>query len=205
MKRLSGNALGFGGDLRYGQSTGLDGADKICTEIAETSMKGAGAKGWRAFLSTSSVNAIDRIVTDHTFYDRRGRVVATNKAGLISGERPAGADSAIVNDLPNEDGVANHAPDGTQVDNHDVLTGSSSKGTKTGDTCSEWTNATNTGSVQVGHSWPTRDKGWLQAHAVTGCKPGCTFCSNPGAQSGPSGTVGDMGGYGAIYCLALEP
>ena len=40
MKRLSGNALGFGGDLRYGETgdgAGLRGADKICATIAETS------------------------------------------------------------------------------------------------------------------------------------------------------------------------
>src|SRR6185369_7030314 len=37
MVRLSGVPEGFGGDLRYGQSDGLAGADKICTEIAESS------------------------------------------------------------------------------------------------------------------------------------------------------------------------
>jgi hypothetical protein len=63
---------GFGGDLRYGETgagAGLRGADKICATLAEASMTGAGAKGWRAFLSASDdgtgqpVNAIDRIGT----------------------------------------------------------------------------------------------------------------------------------------------
>ncbi|HMA96632.1 MAG TPA: hypothetical protein VKP30_28295, partial [Polyangiaceae bacterium] len=204
MKRLSGSELGFGGDLRYGQADGLTGADKICATIAEASMTGAGAKGWKAFLSTSSVNAIDRITYDGPFYDRRGRVVATSKAGLISGDRPAGADSAIANDLPNEDGVTNHAPDGTQVDNHDVLTGSTGKGVKTGAWCSDWTNATSAGGIQIGHSWPAHGNNWLQAHTVSGCKPGVTFLTNPNAESGANGTVGSMGGYGGIYCLASQ-
>lgn len=205
MKRLSGSDLGFGGDLRYGQSDGLTGADKICATIAETSMTGAGAKGWKAFISTSTINAIDRITYDGPFYDRRGRVVATSKAGLISGDRPAGADSAIANDLPNEDGVANHAPDGTQVDNHDVLTGSTNKGVKTGFWCSDWTNSSSTGNIQIGHSWPAHGNNWLQAHTVSGCKPGVTFLTNSNAESGANGTVGSMGGYGGIYCLASEP
>jgi len=54
MRRLSGSDTGFGGDLRYDQADGLAGADRICTEIAEYSMAGAGQKGWRAFLSVTS-------------------------------------------------------------------------------------------------------------------------------------------------------
>lgn len=205
MKALSGSELGFGGDLRYNLSTGLEGADKICSTIAERSMEGASAKGWKAFISTSTVNAIDRITYTGPYYDRRGRVVATSKAGLTSGERPAGADSAIANDLPNEDGTANHAPDGVQVDNHDVLTGSTSKGAKTGFWCQDWTSSTATGDIQIGHSWPAHGNGWLQAHTVGGCKPGVTFLTNSSAESGAQGSVGQMGGYGAIYCIASQP
>ena len=61
MVRLSGVPEGFGGDLRYGQTDGLAGADKICTDIAESSMPGSSRKQWRAFLSTSQVNAADCI------------------------------------------------------------------------------------------------------------------------------------------------
>ena len=43
---------GFGGDLRFGKTNGLDGADEICRQIAETSMAGNG-KTWRAFLSVT--------------------------------------------------------------------------------------------------------------------------------------------------------
>ncbi|HMA91851.1 MAG TPA: hypothetical protein VKP30_04150, partial [Polyangiaceae bacterium] len=71
---LAGTEDGFGGDLRYGETgdgSGLRGADKICTEIAERSMAKNG-KTWRAFLSTSVVDAIDR-VGEGPWYDRRGR------------------------------------------------------------------------------------------------------------------------------------
>src|SRR5690606_34300417 len=124
--RLSGSPDGFGGDLRYGQATGLEGADKICTEIAETSMPGSGAKQWRAFLSVvngpdgQGVDAIDR-VGQGPWYDRLGRLVGMTTADLAN-ERPSGADPEIINDLPNEDGVPNHAPDGQTIDNHHVLT-----------------------------------------------------------------------------------
>jgi hypothetical protein len=56
MQVLSGSPAGFGGDLRYGEEgpgAGLRGADKICAEIAEHSMPGAGRKPWRAFLSAT--------------------------------------------------------------------------------------------------------------------------------------------------------
>ena len=68
MRELSGNTLGFGGDLRFGETgpgAGLRGADKICSTIAEMSMPNAGLKTWRAFLSAkdggngAQVNAID--------------------------------------------------------------------------------------------------------------------------------------------------
>lgn len=132
MQRLSKNPQGFGGDLRFGKADGLSGGDEICRQIAETSMPGSGAKTWRAFLSVTKdasgkpVNAIDR-VGEGPWYDRLGRLVAMNKADLAM-TRPKGAHMAIINDLPNEDGVPNHAPEGMQVDNHDILTGTGPAG-----------------------------------------------------------------------------
>ena len=163
MKKLSGEGAGFGGDLRYGEADGLAGADKICREIAEGSLAGSGKKTWRAFLSVTKgsdgnpAHAIDRI-GDGPWYDRLGRVVAETRADLMN-TRPLGADPLIANDLPNEDGVPNHAPDGDEVDNHDVLTGSDSEGLLYGDdwsaTCHDWTSVVGTdGRPRVGHSWP---------------------------------------------------
>jgi hypothetical protein len=166
MRELSGNEDGFGGDLRFGETgdgAGLRGADKICTTIAEKSMPGNG-KTWRAFLSATQgedgnpVNAIDRI-GEGPWYDRTGRLLAQNKTDLAT-ERPTGADTAIVNDLPNEDGVPNHAPDASgEVDNHDVLTGTNEQGTLFSDdagfTCKDWTSAAgDDGTPHCGHSWP---------------------------------------------------
>ena len=131
---------GFGGDLRYGEATGLAGADKICGEVAELGMPGAGAKTWRAFLSATKggeangpVHAKDRIGKG-PWYDARGRLVAANLADLTGSNRPKGADPLIANDLPNEFGIPNHmdgAPgcSGSSCpDNHQVLTGTNCKG-----------------------------------------------------------------------------
>ena len=89
MRALSGSQNGFGGDLKFGETgdgAGLRGADKICATIADRSMPGSSAKKWRAFLSTSSVDAKDR-VGDGPWYDRKGRLVAMDLQGLL-GERP---------------------------------------------------------------------------------------------------------------------
>jgi hypothetical protein len=166
MQRLSGSQVGFGGDLRYGMPDGLSGADKICTEIAEYSMPGSGAKGWRAFLSVTAgpngtpVHAKDRI-GQGPWYDRVGRLVAANLTDLLNA-RPVGADPLIANDLPNEYGVPNHDPqgDGTDEDNHDTLTGTNEAGELFSDdaryTCSDWTTAVGSaGTPRCGHTWPT--------------------------------------------------
>ena len=213
---------GFGGDLKYGETgagAGLRGADKICATLAEASMPGAGAKGWRAFLSAADdgtgkpVNAIDRVGTG-PWYDRLGRLFG-NSVADINAERPSNADSAIKNDFPNEDGVPNHQPDTTQaaVDNHDMLTGSDSTGKLMAATatCLDWTSALGDtameGKPRVGHAWP-RGSGssanWMSSLTESGCKAG----ANLKEQGGPlkdAVTVGSGGGYGGFYCFALKP
>ncbi|MBM7114250.1 hypothetical protein [Archangium primigenium] len=213
MRQLSGSPNGFGGDLRYGEATGLAGADKICRTIAEMALPGAGQKEWRAFLSASTgsatggaVNAIDRI-GEGPWYDRKGRLVAQDKAGLLSASRPA-ADATIKNDLPNERGEPNHQG----VDNHDVLTGSTKQGTfsgSKGNTCNDWTSAVgSTGKPMCGHSWPRSSSTgsgsyWIADHSAPGCAAGVNL-SNNGPGNG-SATVGGSGGYGALYCFATTP
>jgi hypothetical protein len=270
MQRLSGTPDGFGGDLRYGQADGLKGADKICTEIAESSMAGSGKKVWRAFLSVTKgtdgkpVHAADR-VGQGPWYDRLGRLVAQTREDLLN-SRPKGADAAIANDLPNEDGVPNHAPDGSEaLDNHDVLTGSNETGqlfsSDWSSTCHDWTSAQGVdGKPRVGHSWPrsagdrggspsdgsgdpgqgrrprapaagsgapnqpgqptqpgqagtagrqgNMDRGdmanWMSALDEAGCAPGASLVEM-GPPDPDNPTVGSGGGYGAIYCFALQP
>jgi hypothetical protein len=210
MRALSGTMNGFGGNLSYGGSTGLAGADKICTAVAERAMPGASAKTWRAFLSATAggpnggvVNAIERIGTG-PWYDRAGRVVAMTTADLQQ-PRPRNANPTIANDLPNENGLPNRQG----VDNHDVLTGSNGMGmlqaNNMGATCNDWTSAVgSTGRPQLGHSWPAGSgQGWSQAHLAAGCAAGTNL-----VQMGtlpPGMHVGAYGGYGAIYCFALTP
>lgn len=230
MVELSKSPDGFGGDLRFGETgpgAGLRGADKICTTVAEKSMPGNG-KTWRAFLSVTAgedgqpVHAIDRI-GDGPWYDRLGRLVAMNKVNLAN-TRPVGADEAIINDLPNEDGVPNHEPDVGQgeVDNHDILTGTNEQGklfsTDASYTCNDWTSSEESGRPHCGHSWPRMGgpgggmgggirfgEDWMSALNEAGCAPGVWIveAGPPGANGTKS--VGDGGGYGGIYCFALTP
>lgn len=197
VRRESGSQNGFGGKLG-----GLAGADEICRKIAEQSLPGSGAKGWRAFLSTTTVNAIDRVGTG-PWYDRVGRLVANNVAGLLN-TRPQG-DTAIINDLPNETGVPNRAGTGSgDDDNHDTITGSNTQGKwDGGPTCSDWTSATGSDGPRVGHSWPAQSgMSWMQAHTAPGCEPSVSLMQN-GAGSGNG--IGNGGGYGGFYCFALKP
>ena len=212
---LSGNAKGFGGDLRFGEADGLTGADKICTQTAERGMAGNG-KTWRAFLSVTkgpggtAVNAIDRI-GNGPWYDRQGRLVAMTKAALLMA-RPQGADPAIINDLPNENGVPNQFPDGTGMmhDNHATLTGSGPMGTVwtsgLAGTCQDWTSAVAAGGKpHVGYTFPRgTTNNWISIMDEPGCLAGGTIVQTGGADpNDPS--VGSSGGYGGFYCFALTP
>jgi len=198
----SGSADGFGGDLG-----GLAGADAICQTAAAA--VGFGAKTWRAFLSATDdgngnpVNAIDRIGAG-PWYDRNGRLIATDLAGLRH-TRPAG-DAQVINDLPDENGV----PTTTLGDTHDILTGSNDSGElETNDldaTCNDWTSASAVGfdeTVACGHSWPAPSgQHWIASHHLRGCAPGINLVQN-GPGSGHC--VGCGGGWGGFYCFALEP
>jgi hypothetical protein len=209
MQRLSGSSNGFGGDLRYGQADGLTGADLICATIAATSLACASTKTWRAFLSTSTVDAIDRIGSG-PWYDRSGLKV-WNALSEMSADRPTST-YIYRDDLPNEDGVPNHDYDldgtTTDDDNHDFLTGSGTNGRKvSNDTaagrCSDWTSTTASGRPWCGHSWP-RQSGthWIHSHQADGCGA----CVHLQDNTGPSGgCVGGAGGYGGIYCFATTP
>lgn len=202
IQKLAGNTKGLGGDLRHGETgagAGLRGADKICTEIAEGSMAGAGAKTWRAFLSATAdesgkqVNAIDRI-GNGPWYDRLGRLFANNRDELYY-DRPQNADAAIKMDFPNENGVTNQNPDKTgNVDNHDMLTGSDDEGKLYGatSTCSDWTSAVATSGhkPRVGHSWPTM----ANQCSTTSTLGGATGSGGSGGgwPGGPGGGIGSL-------------
>jgi hypothetical protein len=232
---FSGSTKGWGGDLRYGTGDGLTGADKICTEIAEQSLPGNG-RTWKAFLSTSSVNAISRVGSG-PWYDRLNRIIANNLTELAA-TRPGGITNAtILNNLPNEDGTPHHNEEAacTDVnscaDNHDVMTGSDSDGkvctasscgggmgggmgggSITDYTCESWTLGTSKSGIapRVGHTWLTGggmgggSDDWISQLTEGGCSPGYNLKQNGGANANGTGTVGEGGGYGGIYCLAAR-
>jgi hypothetical protein len=199
---LSGSENGFGGDLRYnGAATGLEGADAICQELARRVCHGQ--KTWRAFLSTSTVDAIDRIGTG-PWYDHSGALVAEDVTGLAGQERPAGGccDEWTLDELGEyHDGEANG-------DDHDTLTGSNTEGRldTSSSTCDDWTSTTASGSPRIGHSWPrspSNGRNWVSDHNAGGCAAGInTSSSMGGGGGGGGGSVGSGGGYGAFYCFA---
>jgi hypothetical protein len=229
MRELSKNDQGFGGDLRYGEATGLAGADKICTELAERALPGAGAKGWRAFLSTAKggpdggpTHAKDRI-GNGPWFDRAGRLIAQNLSDLLQ-VRPVGADPVVRDDLPNERGEPNHSDTQPGMDdNHDVVTATNAQGMYDGrPTCEDFTSVMtpvpmmgaagsggrSRGQIMhygpgVGHSWPAQSgMSWSTAHGAPGCGPSVALVQT-GAGEGTG--IGNAGGYGAIYCFALMP
>jgi hypothetical protein len=134
-----------------------------------------------------------------------------NEAALIN-TRPSGADVAIRDDLPNEDGVPNHQPDPTMepVDNHHVLTGSGTDGKlymgNGNGTCADWTSkAASAMRPRVGFSWVADNRNhWISGQDEGGCGAGVALEENGG--SDPSNPiVGSGGGYGAFYCFATTP
>ncbi len=214
--------LGLGGNLG-----GIEGADAICQRAAEYSTVCAANKTWHAFLSTSTVDAIDRVGTG-PWYDRLGRKIADTVEDLLN-ERPNNIDPAIATDWPNEFGVPNHNPDNQgDVDNHEVLSGSGEDGrlysqdgtgnygapngcndfewTVAHATCNDWTSTEEEGCPRVGHSWYTGNGGsgrhWISVWNEGGCARGVNLVQMGGIQM-DNKTVGSAGGYGGYYCFAV--
>jgi hypothetical protein len=218
MKELSGSDDGFGGDLRYGgATTGLEGADEICQEIATRVCHGK--RTWRAYLSTSTVNAIDRIGSG-PWYDYAGQLVANDTSGLTSRSRPTGGccDEGTYDELGVfHDGRTDTNNDGEDDDDHDTMTATLRDGTYAGFSCDDFTSTTATDPNQsgdgdfgfpdlsagllMGHTWPANSgRSWAESHAGHGCAAGTNFIQDG---AGDLTTVGGGGGYGAIYCFAL--
>jgi hypothetical protein len=183
-----------------GNLGGLEGADALCTELATAVSAELGAKTWRAYLSTSTVNARDRIGTG-PWRNAAGVIVANNvdqlvdqgTGGSLDQTWAPGDGSIALDELGNQVGFGGAS--GPVV--HDILTGTLADGTVAeGLTCSDWT--ATTGTVQVGHS--NRGGGgpapssWSSAHEMIGCAP----------LTAPAPNVGSGGGRGSIYCFAID-
>ena len=191
---LTSNGIGNGGNLG-----GLAGADNHCQTLAQAA--GAGAKTWRAYLSTQAadgapaVNARDRIGKG-PWKNSKGAVVAKDVADLHS----AGNNLTKQTALSEKGGVINGA--GDSPNRHDVLTGSQADGTAfaAGDdrTCKNWTSSTQ-GAAMVGHfdRKGLRDdepsKSWNTSHPSRGPDGGCSQAD-----------LKSTGGDGLMYCFAAN-
>ena len=189
---VTSKGMPTGGDLG-----GLEGADAFCKTLATAVSAELGAKTWRAYLSTSTVDARDRIGTG-PWRNQAGVVIANNLAELHAQE----AGEALDDTWPPADLTIALDETGEQLENsvHDILTGSTVDGTLLADnTCEDWTSDSENDTAGVGHS--NRDGGgrppYFNATHTVGCAP---FTDNY-----ESGTVSQGGGRGSLYCFALEP
>jgi hypothetical protein len=179
---------------------GLEGADALCVTLATAVSAELGAKDWKAYLSTTTVDARDRIGSG-PWFNAAGVLVANNVTQLTD-QAPGGTldqtwapgDASIALD---ELGNPVPAGGGGGVQ-HDILTGTQLDGTlAVGLACADWTAVT--GNVQVGHS--NRGGGgaspmsWSSAHGdPSGCAPATAAAPN----------VASGGGRGSIYCFAAD-
>jgi len=157
---------------------------------ATAAAAGITGKTWRAYLSTSTEDAKDRIGAG-PWYNAKGVKIADDVASLhgeanaITKETALDEKGSIVNgrgDTPNK---------------HDILTGTMPDGTRAADqTCGDWTMSSAEGAAMVGHhdrmglDDSAAAKSWNSSHASRG---GCS-------QDALKGTGGD----GLFYCFAAD-
>ncbi len=185
--------IGNGGNLG-----GLAGADNYCQTLAQTS--GAGAKTWRAYLSTQAadgkpaVNARDRIGKG-PWQNAKGTVIAKDVAELHD------ANNLTKQTALSEKGEVINGR-GDKPNRHDMLTGSQPDGTAFAGaddrTCKNWTSSTQ-GSAMLGHSdrMGLRDddasKSWNSSHPSRGPDGGCS-----------QNDLKSTGGDALFYCFAAN-
>jgi hypothetical protein len=188
-------SAGIGNGANLG---GLAGADNHCQALAQAA--GAGAKTWRAYLSTQAadgrpaVNARDRIGKG-PWQNSKGVVIAKDVAELH------GTNNITKQTALSEKGDVLNGR-GDTPNRHDVLTGSQPDGTAfaAGDdrTCKNWTSSTQ-GSAIVGHfdRIGLRDddasKSWNSSHLSRGPDGGCSQAD-----------LRSTGGDGLLYCFAAN-
>ena len=166
---------------------GLAGADAHCQSLAAAA--GQGGKTWHAYLSTTTVNAKDRIGKG-PWYNAKGVMVAKDVADLHSDNNKLSLDNSL-----NEKGMKNNGRSDTP-NQHDMLTGSQLDGTRFTDgedhTCGDWTK-NGEGSAQVGHHDRTgggaNPNSWHSAHGSRGCSQANLVAT---------------GGNGHFYCFAVN-
>lgn len=153
-KRVFVTSTTYKGDLKTeGAGTdGLDGGDKLCQSRADAATLGG---TWKAWLSTSTVDAISRIGDVGPWYlPDRCHMVFSSKAAITS------ADPMI---------AINHNEMDSVVMNVTLWTGTADDGTFDGDGCTDWTDATNAVQGQVGTGAPFFIPGFWTATMPSNC------------------------------------
>ena len=175
---------------------GLAGADAHCQRLAQAA--GAGARAWRAYLSTAAaggaapVNARDRIGSG-PWHNAKGVLIAWNVADL-HGDFQRDRNSINKEFALNESGLPVNGR-GDSPNQHDILTGSDSHGramvgSAATTTCNNWT-SNSTGNAIVGHHDRSGggNSSWNAAHSSRGCGQADLVAS---------------GGAGLFYCFAAN-
>jgi hypothetical protein len=171
---------------------GLEGADRYCQQLAAA--VGAGAKTWRAYLSTQgpgAVNAKDRIGKG-PWQNAKGVVVAKDVADLHGASNNLNKQTALTEKGESVKGR------GDQPNEHDILTGTQPDGTAfpAGEdkTCGNWTKGAE-GTAVVGHHDRTGldtsppALSWNSSHTTRGCS---------------MDLLRPTGGAGYFYCFAAN-
>lgn len=190
---------GNGGNLG-----GLAGADAHCQKLAAAVSPTAGARTWRAYLSTSyvppnatsAVHARDRIGKG-PWFNAKGVLIASDLAQLHGANNNLTKQTA----LTEKGAIVNGRGDSPNM--HDILTGSRTDGTawpafpgQPNLTCGEWTRETNAFAV-VGHhdrleKTPVTDpwaESWNSSHLTVSCS---------------KEDLPKSGGAGLFYCFAAN-
>ena len=187
-----------------GNLGGLAGADAECQRLGAAA--GAGARTWRAYLSTHgsqaepAVNARDR-VGDGPWYNADGAMIAGSLADLHGDVQRASNNISVRTALTEAGELVNGfgRPEGTPQE-HDILTGSDSHGrafppgvfNQADDrTRNNWTSDSPDAHAMIGHhdrvsSW---NSSWNSSHTTAGCT---------------LEAFNDTGGAGRFYCFAAD-
>ena len=179
---------GKGGNLG-----GLAGADAHCQSLAQA--VGAGGKTWRAYLSTSTVDAKDRIGSG-PWYNVKGVMIARDVADLHSANNKITGETALTEKgtspayLTRDAAGEVQRPAGQLA--HDILTGTNEDGTKNAATCNNWTDGADA-TAMFGHADRMgRNPGvnsWNAIHPSQGCSM---------EKLAPTGSTG------LFYCFATN-
>ncbi len=174
-----------------GNLGGLAGADAVCQSLAQAA--GAGSKTWRAYLSTSTVDAKSRI-GNGPWFNAKGEQIAASVADLHSANNKISATTALTEKGTAPNYLAGNPPAPTaQPLQHDILTGTNEDGTKNADTCKDWTVGNADAKAMLGHADRIgRNPGvnsWNAIHPSQGC----------GMEQ-----LTPTGGAGMLYCFATN-